>query len=403
MRRAVRADAPGRLEQPVNVFKKWTIVVLGVTLFLIGLVGAVNFVVDPHGVFHGEPSRRPQTPNLSYMKIEYLLGQKHAFDSFLLGSSRVANIDVRHIPGGRWYNLFLAAALPEEHLQHVRFLLNNGITIQNLLIGLDDFSFLFDPRDHLSELDLQPHPGVSGKNLSTFYSEYLFKAKRFVPLLNSYIRSSIRKGISSDELRYQFDMSGTGMVFCGDCDENIERDREAHVRSDVFLRPWEYRFLEGDHFEASLAALKEIVDLSRKNNIRLVLFINPIHKKTYLNAHLKDVARFKKDLALIADYYDFSGLNPVTTNNYNYYETSHYRLLVGDMMLKVMFGDPPVDVPRGFGVRVSRYTVDSHLADQCREIQDLPVQEGLSAENREYAAFCARDAGTKDRIYVNTR
>jgi hypothetical protein len=402
MQRAVRADATGWLERPMNMFKKWTIVVLGVILFLIGSVGAVNYVVDPHGVFHDDPSRIPQTPNLSYQKMSYLLTERHAFDSFLLGSSRVANIDVRHIPGGRWYNLFLAAALPEEHLQHVRFLLDNGISIHNLLIGLDDFSFLFDPRDHLSELDLQPHPGVSGKKLPTFYSEYLFKAKRFFPLLNSSIRSSARRKTSPDEARYRFDMRGTGMVFCRDCDEKIERERDAHVRSAIFLKPWEYRFVEGDHLDASLAALREIVDLSRQNNIRLVLFINPIHKRTYLNAHLNGFARFKKGLALIADYYDFSGLNAVTTNNYNYYETSHYRLLVGDMMIKTIFGEPLVGVPPGFGVRVTRHTVDSHLASQCRELQDLPVLEGLSAENRAYAASCAQGTA-KDPLPAITR
>ena len=49
------------------------------------------------------------------------------------------------------------------------------------MIGLDDFSFPFDPQDHLSELDLQPHPAVSGKERQTFYFEYLFKAKQVIP------------------------------------------------------------------------------------------------------------------------------------------------------------------------------------------------------------------------------
>jgi hypothetical protein len=176
----------------MNPFKKWTIIVLGTILSVMGTVAAVNLTADPHGVFRDDPSRNLQAPNLSYLKTNRLLKQKDAFDSFLFGSSRVANIDVRHMTGGRWYNLFLAASLPREYLQHLRFLMENGVAVKNVMIGLDDFSFLFDPGDHLSELDLQPHPGVSGKNLQTFYAEYLFKAKKFIPTVRALLSNRSR-------------------------------------------------------------------------------------------------------------------------------------------------------------------------------------------------------------------
>lgn len=373
----------------MNQFKRWSIIVLAVILAPMGFVAVANLIIDPHGVFHFDPARISLAPNLGYLKVNRLLRDKERFDSFLLGSSRVANIDVRNIPGGHWYNMFLAAALPQEDLQHLRFLLENGVRVKNVMVGLDDFSFLFDPADHLAELDIQPHPGVSGKRLQAFYFEYLFKARRLFPNIKTYISRNSGARQLPGESRYRFDIVDTGMVLCRDCDEDIERNREGHARSALFLKPWDYRFMEGDYMASSLDALKEIAALARKNNIRLVIFINPIHQATYAgSSNLKKFARFKKELALITDYYDFSGINSVTTNNYYYYETSHYRLLVGDMMLKVMLGAPDVSVPRDFGEYITRSNIEAHLADQCRQLQALTGPPELSPKNRLFAEAC---------------
>jgi hypothetical protein len=78
--------------------------------------------------------------------------------------------------------------------------------------------------------------------------------------------------------------------------------------------------------------------------------------------------RFKKELAAVTDYYDFSGLNSITTDNYYYYETSHFRPLVGDMMLNIMIGAPDVEHPADFGFLVTPRNVDDHILGQCREV-----------------------------------
>lgn len=398
-------DGDGRgAELQMNFSRKWTTIVLAAILACLAGVASINVIVDPYGVFHADPSRRSQSPNLSYLKMNVLLARRGAFDSLLMGSSRVANIDVRNIPGGKWYNLFLAAGLPQEHLQHLRFLLQNGVSIKTVMIGLDDFSFLFDPRDHLSDLDLQPHPDVSGKSLTSFYSEYLFKVKRVFPNIKRFIRESFGGTDTANATDCQFDIVKTGMVLCGpDREQAIERNREGHVTSALFNSPWDYRFLAGPHAKEALAALESIAELARKNNIRLVLFINPIHKLTYLNAPLEAFAQFKRELSDISGYYDFSGLNSVTTNNYYYYETSHYRLLVGDMMLKVMLGEPKVQVPPDFGIFVTRDNVADHLVRQCRELEPLLARQQLSGKNETYASSCDRLGRTGIMIQAGAR
>ncbi len=369
-------------------FKKWTRAVAVAIVFLVGAVAIVNILVDANGIFRKDVKYRFQPPNLSYVKVNYLLENKTRFDSFLFGSSRVGSIDVTKIPGGRYYNLFCPGGLPEEHLQHIRFLLKSSVPIRNIMIGLDDFSYQVDPRSHLPDLDLEPHPKVSGKNSFTFYAEHVFRLKRLVPQVKAYIKYNQRLQAHSVNLNDFFDLTGTGTMICSNCDSDIERNVKAHISSARFLEPAQYRIVLEDRTAVTLQSLKEIVNLAKQNNIHLIVFLNPLHKLTYLNTDLDLFARFKKGLAEFTRYYDFTGLNSITTNNYYYYETSHYRRPVGDMMLKVMLGTPEISVPDDFGFLVTRENIDAHVQKQCSELDRVVI--GLNTTNTSYAASCRK-------------
>ncbi|HSQ77379.1 MAG TPA: hypothetical protein VLN91_00670, partial [Nitrospirota bacterium] len=208
---------------------------------------------------------------------------------------------------------------------------------------------------------------------------------KFIPELEDYIRHNYTKRNSPEENRIVFDMHGTGRILVPSIDKEIERDVQAHIHDKKFLDPF---LRAGDNSANALAAMKELVALAKKNGINLIVFINPIYKITYLNTNLSQFAFFKKQLAAITDYYDFSGLNSITTNNYYYYESSHFRLLVGDMMLKTMLGAPKVAVPSDFGFHATRANIDSHLKNQCREIRKIKSE--LNAVNSEFADSCGK-------------
>jgi hypothetical protein len=353
---------------------------------LVSVVVTVNVIVDADGVLTIDYSRQFQPPNLSVAKINHLLRNKTKYDSYVFGSSREGNILVSHIATGRWYNMFLAAGLPQEYLDHLKFMLANGITVKTVLIGLDDFSPLFDARDLLSDLDLQPHPAVSGKSLFVFYGENFFKLNRIVPQVTAYIRYNYTRKVNPEKRKLIYDIEGSGNILCRDCDEIVEHDIAAHVRAPKFKQPWEYRFQEGNHLDHTLTVMKELSTLAREHHIRLIVFFNPIHQTTYLNTDLKRFAEFKQGLAAITDYYDFSGLNSITTNNYYYYETSHFRPLVGDMMLYTMIGSPRVEVPSDFGVLVTKENVTHHLKILCLQLRT--VSADLNAANAAWAGSC---------------
>jgi len=367
----------------MSISKKWTISVFLSITILVAAIVSVNVMVDTYGIFRTDFSRQFVPPNISYVKIKYLLENKSRFDSYVFGSSRVSYINEEKITNGRYYNMFYAEGVPEEHLANIRFLLKNGVSIKNLMIGLDEFSFVIDPKQHLSSLLVQPYPGVSGKKFQDFYGEYFFRLDKFIPELEDYINHNYTKGNSSTQNSVIFDMYGTGRILLPAVDEEIERNVQTHIRDKKFSEPF-HRV--GDNSTNALAAMREIVSLAKKEGINIIVFINPIHKTTYLDANLNQFAVFKKRLAAITEYYDFSGLNSITTNNYYYYESSHFRLLVGDMMLKTMLGAPKITVPSDFGFHVTRENIDAHLRNQCREIRK--IKNELNPVNSTFALSC---------------
>ncbi len=299
-------------------------IILAVTcLFLCSLAGMTNYLVR-HVVEN--PSR---------------------YDSFLFGSSRVGKIDVGLIQEGRFYNLYYAEAVPGEYLKDLKILLSEGVKIRNLLVGLDDFSYKVDPSAHLHDHLRHPY-GTRMENFQ-FYLKYLLHIPR---------SSAIKEYFKKSELEEFYDISNTGMILHRHVDDHIEKNIDKHIKDKKFEKPFRYT---GDRVIQTIAEIKEINQICQQEQIRLIIFINPIHMTTYLNCNVEQFNAFKEQLSEVADYFDFSGINTITKNNYYYYETSHYRYVVADLILARIFNDPPVSLPSDFGVLVTRTNLDAHL------------------------------------------
>lgn len=367
------------IEQKASLLhpRRWVVIVLAAIIVLIALVITTNCVMDVYGILKSDFTLQFREPNKNFIKTNFLLKNKDKYDSYLFGSSRINAIDVKKITTGRYYNMTYSEGVPEEHLNNVKFLLQKGVLINSIMVGLDDFSYRVDPKIHLFDLLRQPHPAISGKSWLTFFSEYFIKIKKIFPDLKDYLRNTFRKKNKADK-QIIFDMFDTGRTLCVGCDEEIQRDPEKYRRDPKFKKPFHY---DGDNLQNTLVSLQELIALTKKNNIQVTIFINPIHHTTYLDTNMQLFLKFKRELAKITSYYDFSGLNTITIDNIYYHETSHYRQMVGDMMLKRMFGYPAVAVPADFGILVNRQNVDEHLKRLHRQVASLERKDGPSTTN----------------------
>lgn len=317
-------------------YKKWLKTIFFIITVSLTVNIFLNYYTDPNFIFTKQQDEPLKClthfggPNERFLKINHILENNNKYDSFIFGSSRVGKINMNQIKGASFYNMTYAAGYPTEHLAIIKLFLENGIKIKNLWIGLDDFSYtLSDEKPYQWTLS-RPHWKMKLKdndNIIRFYFYYLLKIislKDIEAKFNQLIDKSMNFTL--------YDIYNTGMPKDDEKNLWIENHKEEHNLNKSFLEP--FVLAKGNYLDISLNNLKKIKQICDDNNITLTIFINPLHKVTYLNNDFEQFLKFKDALSSIADYYDFAYLNDITSNNYYYFETSHYRSIVGDMIIK---------------------------------------------------------------------
>ncbi|MGP1992290.1 hypothetical protein D9V96_010410 [Zobellia laminariae] len=288
---------------------------MGIAPFFLMII-AYNLVVDPYGVIIGNMEKQVDEPNQHYLKTKHLLQNPEKYDSYFLGSSRVGKIDTRNIDdNNHWYNLSYSEAVPNESLQDLNILLNNGVKIKNIIMGLDDISYQVSPNRHLSESMRKPYANCS------LYSYLVLRPSSVERLRNKF----------NDKKEVFYDIYNSGLPIVLNHDDWINSHKELHINSRKFSIPTYFPYYS-NRINETIIEIEEIIKICDKNKISLTLFINPMHISTYLNLDIDEYLEFLNLLVKLKPFYDFSGVNKITSNNYNYYETSHFRPHIGEMM-----------------------------------------------------------------------
>lgn len=305
-------------------------------LFILLLEVAIPIFADPYNVFHWKQIRdNGVEPNSNYIKMKYILNNPDKFDSFLFGSSRTGFLDVERIPEGKWYNMSYSEGLPAEHLENLRELIAHGIIPKNVMIGVDNISCFVDPAIHEEQFYRIPYPR---SNPLAFYANY-FSIKGVLRSL-SVTRNYVPQDPDFVERYYR---SG--------CNSREESKKAGQWKNDAPY--WDDYYT--DHIGDAIFDLRAIAELCEAHDIRLILFTNPIYYKTYQQSKTYGYEQFLGWLSGVHDYYNFSGINDVTTNRMNYLESSHYTMEVGDRMIDRIFNDKRDEKleSQGFGFYVT--------------------------------------------------
>jgi hypothetical protein len=319
--------------------KQWLNYAFLLVLLILATVFSLLKWSDTYSNTHPLRTHFLTEPNKNVLKVDYILRNREFYDSFIFGSSRVGSINPLHIKNGKYYNMTYSEGLPKEHLLNIKLFLEKGIQIKNLLIGLDDFSYKVSFKKH-------QHQGLTKADYRathTPYYSYLRELYLRFPLGED--RHHIIKKFKAEKGWY-LDVSKQYESY-KKVQESFDRkiyETKEHLTSPKFLEPTLY---SGDYMQETLQAIKEIVQICKKDNIQCTFFINPIHHTTYKYTDLAQLNKFKEELAKITPYYDFTLPGKITNDNSYWIETSHYTLEVGDMILKRIFD--PKDADKDFG------------------------------------------------------
>jgi hypothetical protein len=322
-----------------------------------------NYFVDDYSIFKNVENDYiylNREPNQNFIKMNFLINKKHSFDSFIFGSSRVGKIHPGNIDNGNYYNMTYSEGLPSDHLENIKLLLKSKVEIKNIIIALDNFSFLVDPDSHLKQYLRLPHylTDISEKNKLEFYLFYL----NMKP--NTRTQAQLTDFLISGDSRitYPYDFFETGMPTLLESETiRIESNIQNHIANKTFLNPSKNNVGKKHRIDETINEIGAISKLSKIHNFNLIVIINPVHMTTYLDANFIDFQKFKNKLSTVTNYYDFSGLNYITVNNYFWHGTSHYRFKAGDIIKKIVFNYDNNDIPDDIGVFVTKNNINNHL------------------------------------------
>jgi hypothetical protein len=332
--------------------KKLLLFLLPGMLFLFAIM-LYNVVYDPFGVLRGDMENHYTEPNQRYLKAKHLLKNPAKYNAYIFGSSRAGKIDPRNIKTDeRWYNQAYSEGLPAEHLEDLRFMVKNDVTISRVVIGMDNVSFLVRPERHRKEVLRKPY-----KNWRDPFFDYLF----LKPDLELRKIQAKRK---EDKNQSFYDIYESGMPDVLFRDTWIENLKEKHCQNKKFNYP-ATTFYHKPRIDKAIKEISDIIKLCKKEDIELVFYIGPMHATTYLNLEITQYTEFITKLAEMTSFYDFSGINRITTDNYFYYETSHFRPLIGDLIMESILTDDFDD----FGQFVTENNIEQVVAKKIKDAQ----------------------------------
>lgn len=344
-------------------------------LIIFGAVLLLNVFVDPFGLFGDTIYKWDSynfTQNPRTAKINYIDKHKDEFDSYIVGSSGCGSIKVSTIDGytnNSYYNIFYYGSDLMDSYNTIKYL-SETAKVKNILLGINyNTAMFFDVGD--DEINQRMHGKTVDKNILDFYTTYLFANPK-------YSLQKIKDVKEDSFFQKSFDVfiPKTGVY------DKSTRDIENIGSYDEYVNKDDYKIFKSypkspkklTELEAFANCMKEIKRLSDESNINLQVIVFPIYWEDFDNYDIKDLEVFYRSLSSITDFWDFSK-STISTDPRYFYDSTHFRNSVGDMMLAKMYNDESIYIPEDFGHYVNNENIDAFIADF--KSYDLIVDDNL--------------------------
>ncbi len=368
-----------------------------VALVVLGVLGSLNALVDPFGMF-GAPVLRGFNANkaavskyIRFSKPLSVISQRP--EILLLGTSRLQyGIDPDILSGAhqRAYNFGIPAMTMHEAEAFGLHAIRTA-PLREMVIGLDMFSF----GSHVEQQD-----GFDENLLRGFITPYAFfqGALSYTALQASATTIQVNRA-DPDTIEYR--LNGFRQPWDRSHEDVIEGIRESVV--EYATDPALYRDFTLD--SDALAGLERLIEAAQADGVLVRMFISPIHASLTETVHAlglwPQLEAWKAALAEIGErhdveLYDFSGYNEVTTVPVDraveyYFDASHYWPRVGERIMRRTRGLDTADVsPGGFGFRVTVADLPAHLA-AIRSQREAYVRNRASDVRRVRSILAALD------------
>lgn len=337
---------------------------------------ATNYIIDPYGIFGTTFLPDETFGSQRFKKIEYLKKNSYKYNGYILGSSRAAVIDPadieKFIPNSRFYNLGVSNSNIWDQLLHIRYLIQQNYPIKYIFIQYDiDSTYGYEHDKFL----FRPHPEVIGKSLVVNYLETLM-------LYPMHDWENRIKQLKRDTLVNVIPETGVFNMHFVEKKFNEDPDKYISAVEKFYTNPKRKNYFAPQFLAKKMADLHAVKALCDSHGIELLVATMPYNQIQMDGINAESYLAELQGIAAITAFWDFSGYNDVTTNNYNYYETSHYRPHVGTWIFARIFAKPTQNQPIVFGQHVSNERLESYLEKRKEELRQRDLHRFAKQNNR---------------------
>ncbi len=342
------------------------------TFFLCQFLGVVlfNVTIDPYGAIAtpklaGFNQSKPEQRNhVRLFKAIEITRQKPTL--IFLGSSRTeVGLNPNHVAiptPSSTYNLGISGPNMYEVFRYFQHALKNQPDLTHVILGIDFFMFN-QRRENQVDFDetrLEKQYITLPDVLDVTFSLDAL-SKSYTTLLANRQQSEstpyYSNGMRNPEFFIQHNLPEQSIV------KGFKFSLNEYLNAPTLYQNYTLS-------RQQLNYLNQLIHLCQENQITLEIFISPSHAtqgEAIHKARLWSVFEdWKREVVKMTPVWDFSGYNSITTEPIsetmnNYFDNSHYRQNVGDLVLNRLLDYHSDTVPQDFGVWITPETLESHL------------------------------------------
>ena len=332
------------------------------TFLLVMLLPLFNYTVDRWRVLHSDYEHHyaGHMCNKTFLKTKYVIAHPKAYDTLLMGSSNGGYMDSTKI-SSHTYNMKYNFGLLAIHLQNLKTMLKQGVKIQNLWVGINDYIIWKDPKDYENSFERRPYKATILEDMKT----YIFYLFRKPDITDWYLWRGRYRLVTADIITHPH--PHTEAKKREDAHFKIPKKWKKHMKD---IAPSLLRYDDTSYrIDAAIAEIKALKALCEKHHIHLTLFMYPAYYKNYILYNQSKIETFKRKLASVMPFYDFYRLNHRAYDAMKWQDGMHFAYSTGDFIINSI---------KQHKALVSVANIEAHLEEIKYEAKESLVhQEGM--------------------------
>ncbi|MBN2825239.1 MAG: hypothetical protein JXQ76_07950 [Campylobacterales bacterium] len=325
--------------------KLWIKTFFITSFFLLFIVIFFNFSVDPYNIFnHNRLNKYKQHIFGKIRLVDSLHLQYNQYNTIIIGTSRTLNgIQPKHQNLLNAYNASVSGTNIFELEKILAYIFNQQKELQTIIYGVDFLTF--SNRRMFNEQFFQSTYDTNNTTILL-----LFKT------LSSF--DTLKDSLDNLKLNYQQQPSSyiNGYYHTNNNQSyNYPNAFTKILTNNFFVNPQTYGCYH--YSQDRVKRFRDMLINSAKHQIKLKLFISPIHYRQLLALYhlglFEQYLQWMEDITTIVkevnqnfnatiELYDFSGINAMTTEKittkmHYYWESSHYKTTLGNLVIDRLY------------------------------------------------------------------